>query len=124
MKYSSYFETIIVIILVSAALGRIFNSDIRQQEISENPFLNEVSSYAIIVFELLSIYFIFYSNKMYKNMYLFTYILLVLPLSIFYILKNTNLIKDLKSLFIYTPNIKSIFIHILILLIMIYIIIK
>jgi len=121
MKKSNYFEIIIVLILTSAAVGRIMNTDIREKEIQVNPFMNSYSSYGIIAFEISAFYFLLLSNTFFKKMYLYIYIILIIPLTIYYLSKKTDF-SEVKSLFIYTPDIKSIFIHALIFLIMMYII--
>ena len=58
MLKNIYFELLLVLILTSAALGRIVYPDMREKEIKENPFMNDYISYGIIIFELLSLYFI------------------------------------------------------------------
>lgn len=121
MKKSYYFEIIIFLTLTSAALGRIIYPDMREKEIEVNPFINRYSSYVIIAFELCAFYFLFFSNKFLKNIYLFTYIALIIPLSIYY-LSKINVQDEIKSLYIYTPDIKSILIHIYIIITMAYIV--
>jgi hypothetical protein len=121
MKKTLYFETLIALTLTTAAVGRIMYPEVREEEIQKNPFMNTYSSYGIIAYELLSFYFIFFTSSSIKNIYLLIYILLVLPLSIYYLYKY-NKFDDMKSLYIYTPDIKSIWIHILIIIIMGYII--
>lgn len=121
MKKSYYFEIIIFLTLTSAAVGRIIYPDMREKEIEVNPFINTYSSYVIIAFELSAFYFLFFSNKFLKNIYLLIYIALIIPLSIYY-LSKINIQDEIKSLYIYTPDIKSILIHIYIIITMAYIV--
>lgn len=123
MKKTFYFEFIIALTLTSAAVGRIMYPEVREEEIQKNPFMNTYSSYGIIAYELLAFYFIFFTNSLIKNMYFLVYIVLVILLSIYYLYKY-NKFDDLKPLYIYTPDIKSIWIHILLIIIMGYLVLN
>ena len=123
MLRNIYVELLLVLTLTSAAVGRIVNPDMRDKEIKENPFMNEYISYTVIIYELLSIYFLLYSNIAYKRLYLLIYIVLISALSVYYLYSSPNIFDTIKTLFIYTPDIKSILIHIFILLVMVYIVI-
>jgi hypothetical protein len=122
MGKNVYFEALLVIFLTSGGLGRIMHSDIREHEMQINPFMNQYSSYGIIIFELLSFYFILYSNTTYKNIYLLIYVALVSFVTIYYVYSSPKILDTIKELFVYTPDIKSIFIHILLVLIMLYVV--
>ena len=114
-----YFKIIIALTLTSAAVGRIMYPDVRAEEIEKNLFMNQYSSYGIIIYELLSFYFLFFTTSFIKNMYLLLYVVLVILLSAYYLYKYIKF-DDLKSLYIYTPDVKSIWIHLLIIIIMVY----
>jgi len=111
------FELLIAGALTTGGLGRILAPEICEKELAENPFLNRYTQNAIIIFELLAVYFIFFANKTVKSIYLWIYIIAVLFLSGYYIIRD-NLLADLKDLCYFPSDIKAVFIHILLITIM------
>jgi len=112
-------QLLFVAFLTTGALGRIVYPEIREKEINDIPFMNETGEKVIIVAELLSFYFLLLAPNYLRNAYLWSYIIPVMLLSIYFIVKG-NLINDIKELCIYTKDIKSVFIHLLYIGIMCY----
>lgn len=127
MGKALYFEVILVFILLTAAFGRILFPEVRQKEIEENPFLNGTTSYVIIFYELMAVYFLLYATSKNKKMYLLTYIIAITLLSLYFMatlcdFRMEKMIDTFKSVCVYTPNPHSVVVHTLIILMMVYIV--
>jgi hypothetical protein len=119
MKIQYILRILLTIVLTTAALGRIVYPEISEKEKNDIPFMNETGEKILITYELLSVYFLLLAPIYLRNMYLWGYIIPVLLLSLYYIIKG-NLIKDIKEVCIYPNDIKSVLIHLLYIGIMCY----
>jgi len=118
---NNYFEIFICIAITTAGLCRIFNPELRSEEISNLKIINDYHEYIIIIFELSVVYFLFYSDKSIKDIYINIYIIACILIA-FYYLSDKNIIEEFKKLCIYTNDIKSIWCHLVYVLILIYIV--
>jgi hypothetical protein len=116
----NYFEIFLCLAITTAGLYRLIYPELRKEEMNDLK-INENIEYIIIIYELCAIYFLFYTTKENKNIYIYLYIIVCLIISIYY-LSNKNILEEFKKLCIYTNDIKSIWCHIIYIFILIYIV--
>jgi hypothetical protein len=86
--------------------------------------INEIHEYAIIVYELSAIYFIFYSTEDIRNLYYSIYIIACIIITIYYISNKSygEIFLEIPELSIFTNDMKTIWYHLIIVFIFIYMI--
>jgi hypothetical protein len=120
---SNYFEIFVCSGLVFASLSRLFSSKLRQIEIHDLE-INQIFEYAIIIYELSSVYFIFFTNKYTRNIYYSIYIIVCIIITLFYLYQKSlsNIFSEFIELSIFPNNMKSIWYHLIYVYILIYLI--
>jgi hypothetical protein len=120
---SNYFEIFLCIGLTTAGLVRIIYPELRIKELKDIP-INEFLEHILIIFELLSTYFIFYTNTKIKNIYYGIYIIGCIIISLFYLSKksSSDIFSEFIELSIFPNNMKSIWYHLVYVYILIYLI--
>ena len=119
----NYFEIFLCIGLIFASLSRLFSSKLRNEEIHDLS-INPIFEYAIIIFELSSVYFIFYADPKIKNIYYGIYIICCIIITLYYLSKKipSDIFSEFTELSIFPDNMKSIWYHLVYVYILIYII--
>ena len=120
---SNYFEIFLCIGLTTAGLFRLIFPELRQKEMIDLP-INEIQEHILILYELSSIYFIFYTDKDIKNIYYSIYIIGCVLITLYYLSKRSlsDIFSEFKELSIFPNNMKSIWYHLVYVFILIYII--
>lgn len=120
---SHYFEIFISLGLTISGLFRLFFSNLREKEM-KYLHINEIHEYAIIVYELSAIYFIFYSTEDIRNLYYSIYIIACIIITIYYISNKSygEIFLEIPELSIFTNDMKTIWYHLIIVFIFIYMI--
>ena len=117
---NNYFEILLCIIITSAGLYKLYYPDLKKEESMNLKVLHEFHEYLIIIFELSSIYFLLFAKKEVKDIYIGIYCSIVTLVAFFY-LYNRNILREIKDIFIYTNDIKSIFLRLIYVYILMYI---
>jgi hypothetical protein len=120
---SNYFQLFLCIGLTTAGLFRLIFPELRHKEMIDLP-INEIQEYIIILFELSSIYFIFYTNNDIRNAYYSIYIFGCILITLYYLSKRSifEIFSEFKELCIFPNNMKSIWYHLVYVFILLYII--
>lgn len=116
---TKFLEVVTVCILTTAAITRILNPDIREQEKASVPFGSEFTEWAIILFELSSMYFLLFASNAIKHIYLVILAIGMLVVSAYYIYicSDITIYKE-TCVFLSTPH--AVVLHIIYALIFIY----
>ena len=112
-------EVFLGFVLTFAALVRILNPEIRNQEAT---YLPKELTYAIIAFEAVAIYFLFFAGPYLKQLYLGTIVVGFCLITAYYLSKYSfqNLFHEVQKLVLYTNTVPSIWYHTLLTLIVVY----
>lgn len=97
--------------------------ELRELEMKDLP-ITDVHEHILIAFELLAVYFIFYSSREVKNIYLGIYVVGCILVTLYYLSKKSlsDNFSEMKKLCIFPDDIKSIWYHIVYVYILIYLI--
>jgi hypothetical protein len=120
---SNYFEIFLCIGLTAAGLFRLIFPELRKKEMKYLP-INEIHEYAIILYELSAIYFIFYSTEDIRNIYYSIYIIACIIITVYHISNKSyeEIFLEIPELSIFSNDMKTIWYHLIIVFIFIYMI--
>ena len=120
---NNFFELLLCVVMIIAGSFRILYPEIQQKEIIDFPLFAS-TEYLIILFELSSIYFLFFTTSYIKHIYLGVFAILCSIVLIYYLSKRSfsTIISDIKELSIFPNDSKLIFTHFLFVYIIIYLI--
>ena len=120
---SNYFDIFICAGLVFAGLSRVYYPLLRDVEIHDLP-INQLFEYALILYELSSVYFIFFTNKKIRNNYYKIYIFGCIIISLYYLSQRpiSSIFSELTKLSIFPNDFKIIWYHLVYVYILIYIV--
>jgi N6-adenosine-specific RNA methylase IME4 len=120
---SNYFDIFICSGLVFASLSRVFYSSLRDKEIHDLP-INEVFEYTLILYELSSVYFIFFTNENIRKYYYKIYIAACITISMYYLSKMSleNIFTELTKLSIFPNDFRVMWYHLVYVYILIYLV--
>jgi len=120
---SNYFEILLCIGITCGGLFRLLYPELRELEMKDLP-ITDIHEYILIGFELLATYFIFYSSREVKNIYLGIYVVGCILVTLYYLSKKSLSanFSEMKKLCIFPDDIKSIWYHIVYVYILIYLI--
>jgi len=105
----NFFEVFFCIALTIGGLYRLINPDIRERERAAM-HINETLQWGIVIAELSSVYFLFYSTPYIKKVYLATFGIACIVISLYY-LSLQDILNELKNVSIFTPDISNILFH-------------
>jgi hypothetical protein len=115
----NFFEIITVGILTVAAVTRIMHPEIREQEKASIPLGSEFTEWAIILFELSSVYFLLFASNAIKHIYLVTLAIGMLLVSAYYLYICEDIMTYKETcVFLTTPH--AVVLHIIYAMIFIY----
>jgi hypothetical protein len=119
----NYFELLLCIGITCGGLFRLLYPELRELEMKDLP-ITDVHEHILIAFELLAVYFIFYSSREVKNIYLGIYVVGCILVTLYYLSKKSlsDNFSEMKKLCIFPDDIKSIWYHIVYVYILIYLI--
>jgi hypothetical protein len=119
----NYFEILLCIGITCGGLFRLLYPELRELEMKDLP-ITDVHEHILIAFELAAIYFIFYSTKEVKNIYLGIYVVGCILVTLYYLSKKSlsDNFSEMKKLCIFPDDIKSIWYHLVYVYILIYLI--
>jgi hypothetical protein len=119
----NYFEILLCTGITIGGLFRLMFPDLRKQEMNDTSFEN-IHEYLLILFELLAVYFIFFTNTHIKNLYLSIFMIVCIFIALYYLSKKSisTILSEVKKLCIFSNDIKSIWFHLIYIYILIYII--
>ena len=83
----NYFELLLCIGITCGGLFRLLYPELRELEMKDLP-ITDVHEHILIGFELLATYFIFYSTKEVKNIYLGIYVVGCILVTLYYLSKK------------------------------------
>jgi hypothetical protein len=118
----NYFELLLCIIITGTGIYKLLNSNLRQEELINLNFLSEFHSYLIIIFELSSVYFLLFAEKDIKDVYIGIYCIVVALVALYYLYNNSNILTEIRDIFRYSKDIKSIFLRLIYIYILLYVI--
>jgi hypothetical protein len=120
---SNYFELFLCIGLTTAGLFRLIFPELRHKEMIDLP-INEIQEHILILYELSSIYIIFYTDTDTKNIYYSIYIIGCVLIALYYLSKRSisDIFSEFKELSIFPNDMKTIWYHLIIVFIFIYMI--
>jgi len=120
---SNYFDIFICVGLVFASLSRIFYASLREREIHDLP-INQIFEYALILYELSSVYFIFYTNENIRKNYYKIYISACIIISMYYLSKMSlsDIFTELTKLSIFPNDFRIMWYHLVYVYILIYLV--
>jgi len=125
IKYikENYFEILLCTGITIGGLFRLMYQDLRKKEMNDTSFTN-IHEYFLILFELLAIYFIFFTSTRIKNLYLSIFMIVCISIALYYLSKKSisTILSEVKKLCIFSDDIKSIWFHLIYIYILIYII--
>lgn len=105
----NFFELFICIAVTIAGIYRIISPEIREKERSIMHISSEIQ-WVIVLGEILSFYFLFYTTPTIKNVYIGIYAIACILIS-FYYLKDKNIFEELKKVCIFTSDTPNILFH-------------
>jgi len=119
----NYFEILLCIGITCGGLFRLLYPELRELEMKDLP-ITDVHEHILIAFELSAVYFIFYSTKEVKNIYLGIYVVGCILVTLYYLSKKSlsDNFSEMKKLCIFPDDIKSIWYHLVYVYILIYLI--
>jgi hypothetical protein len=119
----NYFEILLCIGITCGGLFRLLYPELRELEMKDLP-ITDVHEHILIAFELSAVYFIFYSTKQVKNIYLGIYVVGCILVTFYYLSKKSlsDNFSEMKKLCIFPDDIKSIWYHLVYVYILIYLI--
>jgi len=116
----NFFEIFFCGAILTAATFRILYPEIRLKE-REAMHISESVQWVIIIAELSSVYFLFFTTDTIKKVYIGIFAILCVCISIYY-LKDKDLITEIKNVSIFTPDTSNILSHLIYTYILLYII--
>ena len=120
---NNYFDLFICAGLVFASLSRLFYPTLRDIEIHDLP-INQLFEYGLILYELSSVYFIFFTNKEIRNNYYKIYIFGCIVISIYYLSQKSisSIFSEIIKLSIFPNDFKIMWYHLVYVYILIYLV--
>jgi hypothetical protein len=107
--------------LTIAGIIRLTNTNIRNGEMDSLPFMNEPLENLLALFELLGIYFVLFTTRRIRNLYLTVYCIGTLGVAAYYLPSHTP--SEIAELITFKNNLSVIFYHVLICILMLVIIV-
>jgi hypothetical protein len=105
----NFFEVFFCIALTIGGLYRLMNPEIRERERAAM-HIGEALQWVIVVAELSSVYFLFYSTPYIKKAYLAIFATACIVIGLYY-LSLQDILTELKNVSIFTPEMPNILFH-------------